>query len=340
MTPQRTLQSLIDEVVAKRTTHLQAVTKSTDMTNQRDLQWKDAITAYGSYATHLGARLGQREATGIEHYWQEREYRAAASNAHNEGFAFSTLTEAANLPSKKTNVCQIFSGMVGASESQLAEARMGRYGQELRDFIADQTAAELKGILKDVDGAALTGTYSAVDPRAMKSLAGTIGTWNGFIATNQINVSAAAIDEDDFDDAYEAIWEQTNGEYFPNAIYCSNAVAREMKGWTDKVRFMIDVAQPETMTMVKAGVAVGYYQSQHGVSSVFIHPGVPHDSNTEANNFVLLLHEPLIKFAVLRGLQQVAPAVVGDYVQSVLVAEMSLECRIEVAHALIHNFSA
>jgi len=338
--PAPTLADLVADLAAQRGEHMQAATVTGDLTSQRDLVWRDVVLTYGDYGTHLSRRLGEGPARGVTHFWRERAIRAAAANTNNEGIAFSDLSDAsAVLPSKITNTCQIVMGKVSNTGSVDAEAKLGRFGDDLVEFLADQTDAEMKGLLKDVDAAVITGVQSTTDPRAMKGLAGLIGTWNGFIQTNNTDAGADDLAEADVDTNVQAIHDATNGSFVPNAMYMSGQAAREMKGWTDKVSFTKDIGDPAAMAKVNAGECVGYYHTHLGaVLEVFIHPAIPY-SGTAANNFCLILTEELLRLAFLRNLHVVTPAKIGDYEEAVILGELTLECKAEKGHGIIRNFT-
>lgn len=335
------MQELIGQVMQERYSHLQATLVTDDITSNastRDVTWDDAILIYGDYSTHLSARFGTTTALGIKHEWREMALRNSADNAQNEGFLYSALTEESVLPGLVSNTCQIFAGKVGASKSLLAEAARGRYGEDLRDFLGRQADMAYKGILKDTDRAFIRGVQSTSDPRAMKGLAGAIGTWDGFLQTNKTSCGGDTFEEDDLKGGMLKAWNATNGEFVPNAAYISADIAQLMADWTDKVKFLIDIQDPRAMTEVKAGVAVGWYQSQFGVLELFLHPEVAH-SNTPAHNFAMLLYEPHIRRAVHRDLAPDQPAKVGDKVEQVIVGEHTLEVKCEKSSVLLHNFT-
>lgn len=338
--PAPLLADLVAQLAAQRGEHLQAATATSDLTNQRDLVWRDVTLTYGDYGTHLTRRLSEGRARGVTHFWRERVIRAGAANKQNEGLAFADLSDASPvLPVRKTNTCQIVMGKVSNTGSVAAEASLGRFGDDLTEFLQDQTDAEMKGILKDIDKAIITGVESTSDPRAMDGLAGLIGTWGGVIQTNQVNAGADDFAEVDVDTAVQAIADQTNGGFVPSALYLSGQAALEMKGWTDKVSFVKDIGNPAVVEKINAGECVGYYHTHLGaVLEVFIHPEIVY-SGTAANNFALVLTEELLKIAFLRGLHVVTPAKTGDAEEAVIIGEVTLECKAEKGHALIKNFT-
>jgi len=334
-----TLGALVREIVQRRSSHLQAAISSTTVTSQRDLTWDEITTTYGDYATHFTARLATARAKGVTHYWRERVIRNAAANAQDEGFAWADLSEpSAVLPTKLTNTCQIFAGKITLTASEAEEARLGRLGPDLVDLLNDQLDQEYRGILKDIDKQVIEGVESETDPRTFLGLAGALGTWDGFIQTCQEDAGGDALSEDDIKAGFVKVWNATKGRYAPNALYMSMETAQAFADFTDKVRFNVDLSDADVA--IKAGQRVGRYQHQYGVADLFVHPSIPYDSGTEANNVILGVCEDNVKLAFLRNFATKKLPELIDGEQAGMVGELSMEVRVEKSHFLVVNFAA
>jgi hypothetical protein len=230
---------------------------------------------------------------------------------------------------------------VGATNSVIREAELERYGPDMRDYVGWDADKALKRLLKDYDRAALFGVEATSDPRAMKGLVGAVGTYDGFIQTNQVDCEEGQLSEDDVDECFRLVRVATDGDYEPNALYCSVDAALIMKDWTEKVPFVKDISDPAVRISVPAGSAVGVYHSPITGQPIdlFIHAQIEHSDDTPDDNFLVVLTEELVARASFRPITPVTPPVLSDAKFLQFVTENSLECRVEVAHALAYSFT-
>jgi hypothetical protein len=325
------VQGAIDDIESKRAEFLKMVTTGDYATaNAVELQFADAVQLYGSYATPLTARLAHTKALATTHYWLEASVRDSVANAQAEG---DTPTTREKIPDRKSNTCQIVSGMVEVSGSAMQEAANGMYGSAT-DLLQFQAEAEMQGVIKDIERAVLLGTESTSDPRAMKGL-------QAWLTTNQVNVGGTTLGTAHVETLLTTISNQKTG-HLPTAIYAPAAVLTAMAKWANnRVQFVADVGNLEALRnlQVSVGQAVGWYMTQFGPLELVLAPEVPYTAGTAALNYIYAVSEPLLRLADFRPLQTTLVVTSADSLTRSIVWEGTLEVRCEKAHGLIKNFT-
>jgi hypothetical protein len=326
------IQSALDDIESKRAEFMKMVTTGDYATAEAvELRFADAVTLYGSYATPLTARLAHTKSLATTHYWLEAGVRDSLANTQAEG---DTPTTREKVPDRKSNTCQIVSGLADVSGSAIQEAANGIYGSTL-DLLQFQAEAEMQGLIKDIERAALLGTESTTDPRAMKGL-------KAWLTTNVENVGGTTLGTANIENLMTAIADQKTG-HLPTAIYAPAAVLTAMSKWANnRVQFTADVGNLEALRnlRVSVGQAVGWYMTQFGPLELVLAPEVAYSAGTAALNYLYVVSEPLLRFADFRPLHASPVITTGaDAQQRAIIWEGTLEVRCEPAHGVVKNFT-
>ncbi len=302
------------------------------------LDFAEQLDIYGNDETPLVSSIGVTQAKAIDHKWEQAVRRAAAANASVEGSAAKSGVSVT--PAKASNTCQIIKGTVEVTRSHIVEARNGIYNASLADAIAWQVEQEMVGIFKDIEYAFLFGVEDKTDapdsPRRMKGLVGAVGTYNGFVQTNQYDANGAKLGPSVFDAFLAEIWSAQAGRY-PDRVYCSLTAKRFIDQFTDG-KFTLTI-NPADLGNLTAGMRVGYYEAPWGgLLDIYPHP-LCENSATEANNWMLAVRTDLLKRADFDPLHtRPLPATTDAELREILW-EGTLECRVEPAHGLLINFA-
>lgn len=305
------------------------------------VDFDEAITMYGTYEIPLVARLTKKESAGVTHYWGDNEVTGGtAVNAQADNFTLTSLTAIDNLADRRSNTNQIIANRAAVGASQQAEAlNGGMIGYD--DLVQDQRDIAMTMTLKDVEYSLIHAVESTSSPRQMEGLKKFIQDNSG---ANYYSGSANAFDEDMLVSFLETIRDRKTG-YFPDALYCSGRILKTIGSWTaNKVRFNIDITRIEDalegLGSLAAGQAAGFYVSPDGhILKLFYHPNIAH-SGTAADNFLLVIHEYLVRIVQLRPLQVIPTAKTTDGFDEVVLIETTVEVKVPAAHGCLHNYTA
>jgi len=302
------------------------------------LDFAEQMDIYGNDETPILSSIGVTQARAIDHKWEQAVRRAAAPNASEEGGAAKSAVSV--VPVKQSNTCQIIKGTVEVTRSHIVEARNGVYNASLADAIAWQVEQEMVGIFKDIEYAFLFGVENKVEapmtPRQMMGLVGAVGTYNGFVQTNQYDANGAELDEDVFAGLLTQVWSSQAGRY-PDRVYCSLPAKRIIDSFASN-KFTLTI-NPADLGNLTAGMRVGYYEAPWGgLMDIYPHP-LCEASEDPAENWLLVVRSDLLKRADFDPLHtRPLPATTDSELREILW-EGTLEVRVEPAHGLLVNFT-
>lgn len=299
------------------------------------INFTEALTLYGSYALPLIARLARIPSNGVTHYYGDKALPDPATNAQNDNVSWSSLTAVDNMGARHSNTCQIMMRAAAVGASAQAEAQVGAV-LGISDLIADQRNDAMEAILKDMEYNLLLSVEQTTQPRKMDGVKQRVVDLAG---ANYMDGSAQAFDEEMLIAWFETIRDRKTG-YFPNALYCSGRVLREIASWTEsRIQFTIDIRNIGDLTRLAAGKAAGLYVTPDGhMVELLYHPDIGH-SATAANNYMMALTESLVKMAFLRGLRIFRTPQLTDGTLDVVLVEFTLQLKVGAAHGLLHNWS-
>lgn len=300
------------------------------------LDFTEQLDLYGNDETPLLSSIGSSVARAIDHKWEQATRRAAGLNVNKENSAPKDPVSV--VPQKLSNTCQIAKGTIGVSGSAIQEARNGIYNSALTDILAWQLEQETVGIFKDIEYSMLFGVEDATekaDGRQMMGLVGAVGSYNGFLQTNQVDADGEALDREVFENWLQVIWQSQAGRY-PNRVYCSLSAKQVIDTFTAN-SFNLTVT-PTDLGKLTAGMRVGYYEAPWGgLIDIYPHPLCLGAEDAEYN-WMIAVREDLLKRADLRALATYPLPRLTDGENREIVWEGTLECRVEPAHGLLVNF--
>lgn len=261
------------------------------------LDWQTTWDIFGEDQTPLQKAMGRSKALAVQHRWRSAAARAGATNSANEGAASKTavsVNAAAN-----HNTCQIIKGAVTVSGSAIQEAANGIYGDGLGD-LAGQIDLETKGLLKDTEVSILYGIESTTDPRVMKGIVGTIGTYNGLIQTTRTNAAAGgatALTDANLNSFLYTILAQQAGQY-PDTLLCSYHAQKLISTFASA--YKINVPTNEGLVNLAAGGLVTQIVAPWGkLINILPHP-LCLNSATPADNWLAAIKMDNLKYADFR----------------------------------------
>jgi hypothetical protein len=284
-------------------------TSGVGLFNREDLS--DLITNISPTERPFVAAIGKGKAKAVLHEWLEDSLRAATTNAQIEGDEFAYTTSSTG--TRKSNYTQILREQIVVSGTQdvVDKAGMSRWLQY-------QVAKKSKELGNDLEYACLNSTESVQgDATTAREFCGV----PGFVTTNALNKSSAAITQADINLSSQACWTAGGN---PSMILCGGFNKRQISAFTTGVVKNLDAKDKKLVTHVDV------YETDFGVMKV-----IPDHFMPAAQ--VYMIDPSYFELAYLRPLQVKEPSITGDATKRAMLMEVTLVCRAENGQARIYG---
>lgn len=258
-------------------------------------------------------RLGRTKATGLTHEWVEASLNGSlSSGVYADGSIVSDVT---NSYTRKNNKVMSLGRIAKATGlMQAIDTLHNANGNQFRDAFALEIEMQMKNFLRSLEYYIFNGDNSVTSPQQMDGLLNTI-------TTNTLNVSGAALTEDNLRSILTDIYAQGGS---PSAIYCRPAVAVKISKFNDnKVQWNVNVSQEARMT---AGQQVFKYLSPFGdVLDV-----IPVRTDFLPSGKVIVLDESTVKLAFAsNGIEMMDIPTASDAWTKLIKAYVTIEHKAE-----------
>jgi hypothetical protein len=275
------------------------------------------------------------KATNATHEWQTETLAAAdETNAHLEGDDVGTL-DAANLPARVSNKCQIFWKTGGVARTQEIVDKAGRKSEMNRQKV-------LKGIeiRRDFEKRAL-GNYASVaesGATARKcggmvawlttnvSAVGANGGFSGGVVAAATNSTQRTLTES-LVKAVQLLAFNNGGK--PSQAYMAGTHKQQFSAFTGIASIRVDAGKSGQATIIGAA---DVYQGDFGKLTLIPHPYA-------LTRDVVLVDPNMVAVATLDGIKTRALGVTGDSDRFLMTMEKTLVVRNEKAHAAIRDLT-
>lgn len=273
----------------------------------------DVITNLSPTETALYSGLGKVKASQPLHQWLTDTLRAAQTNAQVEGF--TPTYSARTRPTRVTNWTQILSSEVEITDTEKASLQAGfadRFAYELdkgmKEWANEAEFALMRGGLE-------SGTGSAA--RFMQGL-------KASVSTNVTSQSGVSLTEQILNDYFQNVW-NTSREYI-DEVYVGGLLKRRISSFTSGSTKFTDVEDKRLTN------SVSVYESDFGIVKLLLHRHVTATGDT--HNDIIGIKNDLYKVAQLRPPHMENMAKVADSTRGMIVGEITLEFRNELASFL------
>jgi hypothetical protein len=297
---------------------------------------EDTIYRVAASKTPFQNNIGSSgKATATYHEWQTETLAApSASNFQLEGNDYGSTFGAENITTRVGNYCQIFvkTGIVSGTDDEVKKA--GRKSELNRQKV-------LKGIELKTDmemtfmGNVVSGQESGATPRKCAGLPAWLTTNTSFGAGGSAGgfsagvVSAATPGTNrTFTEALVKAIRTTafsNGAGQNMQVYMSGTNKQQFGAFTGIASIRVEASKSEQATIIGAA---DVYQDDYGRLSL-----IPHQYAIA--NMALFVDPEMVGVATLRGMRTEALAKTGDAEKFSILAEKTLVCKNQKAHAVI-----
>lgn len=226
------------------------------VTMQEDIV--DAIYNVDFRSTPFLSRIGESVATNTLHQWLVDTYAAAAVDAGIEGADVLVVDPA--VPSRKTNVVQLFQKTVTVSDTELA---IPHYG--MNDPFAYQIGKRMVEIARDMELAWIAGTVGSGSSGVARYANGAIAQ----ISTNKTaQVSGTSLTEDNFNLLLAGVYTSGTDEDV-DLIMVGPNLKRAIDKYSTKTTQYLDATAFEQVLRVDT------YMSSYGIHKIVLERNIP-----------------------------------------------------------------
>ena len=284
------------------------------------------------FLSAIGGLTGGRPAFDKEFEWEYYDLRAPdAARQRVEGANAPTAEE--RVRANASNVLEIHQEAVELSYTKLAVGARGGYATTARgsspvgDEMAWQMQNHIKQVARDVNLGFITGVYAKpADNSAPRKTRGLIQA----IATNVIDLAAAALTEEDVNDLFQTAYDNGGLREGETRVLMGNSA---MKRQLTKIFLRDHNLQPQSMSV--GGLNLQSIETDFGRASIMVEPAVP-----AGTLLAVSLEECAPRFLAVPGKGYFfwePLAKVGAAERSMLYGEIGLEYGNERKHAKIIN---
>lgn len=275
----------------------------------------DVISNLTPTESTLYTGLGKVKAQQPFHQWLTDTLKTVGTNAQVEGF---TPTYAARTrPVRATNWTQIIDAEVEVTDTERASLQAGfsdRFTYELQqkgmpEWINDAEYALMRG-----DGI-VTGTGSAA--RYMTGL-------KDSVTTNVTSQSGVSLSENILNDYFQNVW--NSSKEFIDEVYVGGTLKRRISGFTAGATKNVETTDKRLVNTVDV------YEGDFGIVKLLLHRYVT--LSGDSNNDIVGIKNEKYKIAQLRPPHTEPMAKVSDSTRAILVGELTLEYRNQLASFL------
>lgn len=275
----------------------------------------DVISNLSPRVSTLYTGLGKVKAQNKFHQWLTDSLKTVATNAQVE--AFTPTYAARTRPQRVTNWTQIIDAEVEVSDTERAVLQAGfsdRFTYELQtkgmpEWINDAEYALMRG------AGPVTGTGSAAT--YMTGL-------KASVTTNVTSQSGVSLSENILNDYFQNVWNGSN-EYI-DEVYVGGTLKRRISGFTSGTTKNLDANDKRLVN------AVDVYEGDFGVVKLLLHRYIT--VSGDVGNDIIGIKNSLYKVAQLRPPHMEPMAKVSDSTRGILVGEITLEYRNQLASFL------
>lgn len=300
--------------------------------NREDLL--DVISIITPSDAPFSVSAPRSEAKDTHHGWFTDVLQATSTAGSLEGADFATASF--GVPTRQTNVCQIFTRNVKVSNSQRAVNAIGTDDEYKRQVMKGgrEIQRNIETRVFSVAGSCAAGSTAAA--RVMKGLNDFMTTANSrkrlarewgenVTAAGGASASASAtsITEERFNNMLEYLFHSGGS---PDTIYCGAAVKRQINEFTGPSNARRNISLADKTIIA----SVDLYDTEFGPMEITINRWVARSANTAASNVGLTgalfaLEKNLNRLAILRPVKHIPLPQAGDYVRGSIVGELTLE---------------
>lgn len=258
-----------------------------------------------------------KNATQTLHEYPTATFASAADNASVESRAFAAvdLTQ----PSRASNNTQIFTDdlSIGGTEAKVDGV------VDAWDFQIDKNLIEHA---KDIELAIMAGSRASGSSGTARRMTGII---NALTTNASTRNSGASLGETTFNDIMELIWASTNQT--ATEVYCGATLKRDISGFSGDATKNVDA---DDKRLVRS---VDVYESDFGLSKIFLHRNVPSGSNAK---MLVAINPKYVRKSYLRPTNVEDMGRDGDRERKEIITEMTIEHRGEATGAAIGGFTS
>lgn len=226
------------------------------ITMQEDIV--DAIYNVDYKSTPFVSRIGESVATNTLHQWLVDTYAAAATDAGIEG-ADVTVTDPA-VPSRKTNVVQLFQKTITVSDTEIA---IPHYG--MNDPFEYQTQKRMVETARDIELAWVAGTRASGSSGVARQADGAIA----LITTNKTaRSSGSSLSEDEFNNLMALVYNSGTDEDV-DLVLTGSYLKRAIDKYSQNTTKYLDATAFEQVLRVDT------YMSSFGIHKIVLERNVP-----------------------------------------------------------------
>lgn len=282
--------------------------------NREDLI--DVITNISPLEAWLTSNSGSTKAKARLHEWQTDVLDTPGANAVAEG---ADAADAVIAPTVRlNNYTQILRKAWTVTDTQEVVDKAGRTSE-----VAYQMTKYMKSLANDIEYALVINSSGVAGSNGVaRQMNGALG----FIATNKLDAAGAPLTETMLNTQLQAVWKQGG---HPSGIICGGFQKRAISSFTVNTR---EVEADDKMVVR----AVDIYKSDFG--ELTIHPHYILE-NTQPSSLVIFGDMALWVKAWLRPVKKTDLAKTGSSQNTMIEAELTLECRQEKGSGSIINLS-
>lgn len=261
----------------------------------------------------LYSGLGKTKASQPLHQWLTDTLKTVGTNAQVE--AFTPTYAARTRPARSTNWTQIIDAEVEVSDTERASDAQGfadRYQYELEKAMREWTNDTEYALMR---GSLASGTGSAA--RYMTGL-------KASVSTNATSQSGVSLSETILNSYFQNVWQ--NSSAFIDEIYVGGTLKRRISGFTAGATKNIDADDKRLVN------AVDVYVGDFGMVKILLHRYI--NLAGDVNNDIIGIKNDMYKVAQLRPPHHQPMAKVADSTRGMIVGELTLEYRNELASFL------
>lgn len=318
-----------------------ALTQLTSIGRREDLS--DVISRVQPEKTPLFSTIKKGKATNLRSEWQIESLATPAVNAQLEGDDVGTLG-AANVTTRVSNICQIFSKTGAVARSTEVATHAGRSSE-----MARQKAVKMVELKRDIEFSMLSNSASRVESGSNARLSAGIRAWcttnsslgatganGGFNTSTSIVDAATPGTARTFTEALLKGVAQTRftaaGDATKLICYMSPNSKQLASAFTGISAQRKESGDTAATTRIIGGADI--YASDFG-DIVF----VPHAYAFSSTNAAVLVDPDYAEWAWFDGVKSTDLAKTGDADKFLMTGEGTLKVTNERAHAVIHALS-
>lgn len=279
---------------------------------------------------------GEDKALDRVHQWQRREFTTRSFNAQNVGFVF-TFTTQNRLPTRETNVTQIFGEEIRVSDS---EKNSGHYAIE--DLFADQMQLAMTVLGTNVEHTLIRGSQLSGDATTNAPLMQGIIWALATAQTTFTNMTGAGITETIFNDLVQLLW-QFGSE--PRDVLVGGRLKRAISGFTASNTRFIPADSGSVYRTISEYHTDFFPVAVHLSRDMFSNPfslatNLPTGLAMSYGASALFVDTSMLKKAWLQPVLAERTARIAHSTDGIISAELTLDWGHPNAHLFAANFSS